>query len=74
MPTTFDTQTASDRHYAIMRDIQWIRDGINKDVIDYYYDTVPQTEDEEREQRESLRKYLRIAQDRISDLLNGKLY
>ncbi len=72
--TTFDAQSASDRHYAIMRDLQWIRDGINTDLVDYYYDRVPQNEDEVKAERDGMRKYLEIAQDRIRELLNGKLY
>lgn len=64
---------AAERHNEIIWEVERIRDGISQDVISYYYKD-PTTEDEEKTQREGIRKYLEIAQDRIRELLNGKLY
>lgn len=72
--TAFDKQTALERHSAILREVKRIRDGINIDVLDYYWERRPDTEEEEREFREGMRKYLKIAAERIDDLLKGKLY
>lgn len=70
---TFDKSAAKDRHETIIKIVQAIRDGITKDVIDYYYNA-PTSEGEEYTKREGMRKYLRIAQTDIDNLLNGKLH
>ena len=72
MADSFDRDLAAERHDDIIRDVQRIRDGLTKDVIDYYYSD-PTSEDEERIKNEGLRKYLQIAVEEINDLLNGKL-
>lgn len=72
-PETFDKPAALDRHKEIMREVQRIRDGINIDVLDYYWERVPDTAEEEAEMRGGMRKFLNIAQERIHDLLHGKL-
>ncbi|MCX6797383.1 MAG: hypothetical protein NTX98_02805 [Candidatus Doudnabacteria bacterium] len=66
----FDKHAARERHDEIIRDAQRIRDGLTKDVIDYYYDSYPESEEEEREQEAEMRRYLNIAHDRLNDLLN----
>jgi hypothetical protein len=73
MPDSFDQSAAAERHNAIINEVQRIRDGLTRDVIDYYYSD-PQSEDEERTKREGMRKYLKIASDEIYQLLNGRLY
>lgn len=73
MPDSFDVNLAAERHNEIIREVERIRDGISQDVINYYYKD-PTSEDEERSQREGMRKYLKIASDEIYNLLNGKLY
>lgn len=74
MSEEFDISAAQDRQDAIIRDVQWIRDGISQDIIDYYYSTSPQSAEKEREYRNGMRQYLKTARGRIDDLLNGKLY
>lgn len=73
MTDSFDKDRAAERHQEIIREAERIRDGLSKDVIDYYYKN-PSTEDEEKEQRRGMRKYLELANERIRELLNGKLY
>ena len=69
----FDQGEARARHEAMMRQVQRIRDGINVDVLEYYWDRVPQSEEQERENIEGLRKYLDIAYERIDDLFKNSL-
>ena len=73
MADSFDRNLAAERHEGIIREVERIRTGLTEDVINYYYNN-PATEDEEKVKREGMRKYLKIASDRIYDLLNGKLY
>jgi len=72
MSDLFNIEGAAEKHESIIRDIQRIRDGISKDVIDYYYGN-PETEEEEREKREGMRRYLLEARERIDDVLESKL-
>jgi hypothetical protein len=73
MADSFDTNLAGEQHNEIIREVEKIRDGLSSDVINYYYKD-PISEDEEKIQRDGMRKYLKIASERINDLLNGKLY
>lgn len=66
----FDKEAARERHNEIIREAQRIRDGLNKDVIEYYYESYPESEEREREYRLGMRKYLDIAYERLRDLLN----
>jgi hypothetical protein len=72
MEDSFDRERAVERHSEIIREAERIRDGLSKDVINYYYEN-PTTEDEERTKNAGIRKYLIIAEERIRDLLNNKL-
>ncbi len=72
MPDSFDREAAAQRHNEIISEVVRIRDGLTKDVINYYYND-PVTEDEETAKREGIRKYLQIASDEIYSLLNGRL-
>ena len=72
MSDSFNLETAAEEHENIIREIQRIRDGISRDIIDYYYSN-PETEDEERTKREGMRRYLFQASDRINYLLKEKL-
>ena len=71
---TYDKAGAAREHDAIIAEVQRIRDGLSKDVIDYYYSRYPSSEEDESDIRAGMRKYLRMASQRIDDLLNGKLY
>lgn len=73
MSDDFNEVQAREEHQQIIYEVQRIRDGLTKDVIDYYYNA-PTSAEHDREQRDGMRKYLRIASERIHDLLNGKLY
>jgi hypothetical protein len=73
MADSFDTNLAGERHNEIIREVEKIRDSLSADVINYYYKD-PISEDEEKTQHDGMRKYLKIASERINDLLNGKLY
>lgn len=72
--STFDSQTATEKHRAILRDVNNIRDIISNEVYNYYYDRTIDSEAEEQEVRDGMRKHLRIAVREIDELLNGKLY
>ncbi len=72
MAETFDRERAGERHQEIIRAAQRVRDGITKDVIDYYYNA-PTSEAHDHEQREGMRKFLRLAAERIDDILHGPL-
>jgi hypothetical protein len=74
MAEEFDKNAAATRHDAIIKDVQWIRDGLTKDVIDYYYNSYPDSTEAEQKQHAEMRKYLDLAWNRINDLLKGKLY
>ena len=70
MADEFNKEEAERRHDEYIREAQVIRDGLTKDVIDYYYNYYPNSEAEVREQKAGMRKYLDIAHDRITDLIN----
>lgn len=72
MPDSFNRDAAAQRHNEIISEVERIRNGLTRDVINYYYSD-PVTEDEETAKREGIRKYLRVASDEINSLLNGKL-
>ncbi|MEK7105528.1 MAG: hypothetical protein AAB865_02500 [Patescibacteria group bacterium] len=72
MADEFDRDRAAQVHHEVILAAQRIRDGITKDVIDYYYET-PNSEEQEREYREGMRKFLRLAAERIDELLQGRL-
>ncbi len=72
MADDFDRDQAGERHRAVIQEAQRIRDGITTDVIDYYYNA-PESEEQDREYREGMRKFLRIAAERIDALLQGRL-
>ena len=69
----FDQGEARARHEAVMQEVQSIRDGINVDILDYYWDRAPQSEEDERENIEGLRKYLDVAYERIDELFKNSL-
>ena len=73
MVDSFDKDAAAQRHNEIIKEVERIRDGITRDVINYYYND-PTSEDEEKSKREGMRKYLKIASDEIYNLFNGKFY
>ena len=69
MPDSFDQNLAARRHNEVIREAQRIRDGLTRDVIDYYYND-PTSEDDERAKREGMRRYLQIAIDELRNLVN----
>ena len=73
MADSFDVILAAERHNDIIRGVERIRDSLTADVINYYYNP-PLTEEDERSQKESMRRYLKVAAEDINNLLNGKLY
>lgn len=38
MPEFFNIERSIEEHESIIKDVQRIRDGMSKDVIDYYHD------------------------------------
>jgi hypothetical protein len=73
MADPFDKDLAAQRHNEIISEVERIRDGLTRDVINYYYND-PVSEEEEKAKHDGMRKYLKIASDEIYNLLNGKLY
>jgi endonuclease YncB( thermonuclease family) len=69
MAEDFDKEAVALRHDEIIREAQRIRDGLTRDVIDYYYNYYPDSEEEERKQKRGMREYLVVAVERINDLL-----
>ncbi len=72
MAEEFNEERAAARHREVIAAVQRIRDGITHDVVDYYYNG-PTSEEDDREQRAGMRKFLRIAAERIDELLAGRL-
>lgn len=72
MSESFSIERAAEEHESIITNVQRIRDGISKDVIDYYYNN-PETEEQEQTKREGIRRYLLEASERIDTLLKTKL-
>ncbi len=68
MAEDFDRSAAASRHEAIIREAQRIRDGLSEDVINYYYNA-PDSAESEGDKRAGIKKYLRIAAERIDELL-----
>ena len=73
MADSFDQNRVREEHSAIISEVQRIRDGLTKDVIDYYYNA-PISAEQDHEQRQGMGKYLRLAAERIDELLRGRLY
>ncbi len=73
MAEEFDKDRAFARQREILRWVQEPRNILTKDVIDYYWEKVPETEEKNQEYREDMRKYLRDARDHINRLLDGDL-
>lgn len=70
---TFDSEAATERLKRVIYKVEDIRNVLNKEIIDYYYDSRPQSADDEERDRSAIRRYLRIATDDINALLNGLL-
>ena len=70
MEDSFDKTRAKETHDSIIREAERIRDGLSADVINYYYDRYPSSEYEEKTYQEGIRRYLKIAQRNIDDLLD----
>lgn len=70
MADEFDSSAAARRHDDMMRQAQGIRDMLSRELIDYYYNSYPTSEDQERQQISGMRRYLQNARDRIGDLLD----
>lgn len=66
---TFDTKQAESRHAELMRRLDKLEYELVKDVIKHNRDRVPKSAAEEREQYNDMYKYLKIASERIDDLL-----
>jgi len=69
----FDVDAASRRQREILVWVEEIRDMISKEVINYYWDEIPESEEKNVSNREGMRKYLVQARDRINRLLDGAL-
>lgn len=73
MAEEFNEERAQSEIAEIVSEARGIRDDLSRDVISYYSDRSPDNEDEEREYRAGLRKYLIIAEERIHSLIERKL-
>jgi hypothetical protein len=72
MADDYNQHDAERRHYDQMRELQGIRDNLNKE-LDYYYNYVPRGEGEERDERLGLRDRLSGVRDRLETLIR-RLY
>ncbi len=66
----FDQQAAKTQLDNLIRDVQRLRDGITRDIIEYNYGRYPDNEEEESYQRADMRKHLRTAMQRTEDLIS----
>ncbi len=66
----FDTSAAMNRQKSFVADAQKARDGLNTDVINYYFERTPKDESDEKTNRDAIRKYVLVARDRLNDLLD----
>lgn len=73
MAEEFDRDQAMRRQREIITEVQEIRNLLNHEVIDYYYDRAPDSETEVAEHQEGMRRFLRRAAERIDGLLRGDL-
>jgi hypothetical protein len=68
MPDDFNQHDAENRHYEQMRELQAIRDDLNKE-LNYYYDIVPKGESDERAERMGMYDRFANISDRLRNFL-----
>lgn len=73
MPEAFNSEEAKRWQDEYIREAQRIRDSLTRDVVDYYYDSYPDTEEKYQETVAGMKKYLRTAVEEINTLLD-RLY
>ena len=66
----FDKSKANSRKEFLLNKVRKVRDLLEKDVINYYSDDYVESEEEERKQRQGIRKYLRYAYQELDAILD----
>jgi len=67
----FDKAKANQRKDFLLNRVRKVRDLLEKDVINYYSDDYVESEEEERKQRQGIRKYLRFAYQELDGILDA---
>jgi hypothetical protein len=62
-------EEASQRQREILERVQKIADSIRKDVLDYYWDSYPETPEHKVRNEDGIRKYMKYAYDDIGTIL-----
>lgn len=65
----YNPEEASQKQKDILDRVEKISNSIRKEVLDYYWDSYPETEDKKRENEDGIRKYLKYAYDDIGKIL-----
>ncbi len=69
----FDSTAATERLKRVLYKVEDIRNMMNKEIINYYADSRPDSAEIEERDRAAIRKYLRFAVQDIDALLDGEL-
>ena len=67
----FDTNKAKQKQNELLDRVESVRRNLKDDVVDYYWNRSPQSEDDVRENERGMYKYLKIAYEDIGRLLDA---
>jgi|JI8StandDraft_1071087.scaffolds.fasta_scaffold62965_2 hypothetical protein len=67
----FDSKKAQQKQSEFLDRVEGIRRNLKADVVDYYWNRSPQSEDDVRENERGMYKYLKIAHEDIGRLLDA---
>lgn len=66
----FNIAEANQRKEFLLDRVRKVRDLLEKDVINYYSDDYVESEEEERKQRQDIRKYLKFSYQELDKILD----
>ncbi len=67
----FNKSEANNRKEFLLNKVRKVRDLLEKDVINYYSDDYVESEEEERKQRQDIRKYLKFGYQELDGILDA---
>jgi hypothetical protein len=70
MPHEFDQREADQRHKELLNRVDRVYNLIENEILEYYDNDFPESERDERETREDIRRYLIYAYNDIDDILD----
>jgi hypothetical protein len=65
----YNAEEAFDKQKQLLERVQRISDSIKRDVIDYYWDSYPETSEHNFQNEDGMRRYLKQAYQDIGDVL-----